>query len=184
MDDATTTTEERLRLDTLHDEELLRIRKAQEQERDHVAQLQAQTREHHKLMLDVQHQAIHDAALTRQTALYEQEYRHRERILRLERQYASAGSGTELRGPGPGFKDAGLGDEATVELGRGLMMASEDVESSTMAAVDDEEGFAAPRDAGSGRESSGENVPKKGSRAGYFMAMAKKAADRAMERQG
>ena len=177
MDDAA---EERHRLDILHEEELLRTRKAQEQTRDHIAQIQAQARGHHKLMLDLEH----DAAITRQKALHEENYQHRERILKLEQQYASAGSGVERGEPIPELQDTESRNEATVEPGRGLMMASENAGSSNVAAVEGKEGLAAPRDAGSGRGSSGDNVPKKSSRVEYFKDMARKAADRSVEKRG
>ena len=203
MDDAT---EERHRLDTLHDEELCRTRKAQEQTRDHIARIQAQTREHRKILLDIEHQANLDAAITLQKALHEQHYQHRERILKLECQYASVGSGAEPGESAPESEDAESGNKATVEPGRELTMVSEDAGSSDVAAaVNGEEELAAPWDAGSGDvaaafegeeglaasrgtasggESSGDQVPKKGSRAEYFMGMAKKAADRSVVKKG
>ena len=51
---------------------------------------QAQAREHRKLMLHLEHQTIHDPAITRQEVLNEQEYEHHELLLKLERQYASS----------------------------------------------------------------------------------------------
>ena len=64
-------------------------------------------------------------------------------------------------------------------------MASEDAGSSDVAAaVEGEEGLAAAGDTASGRKKSGDQVPKKGSRAEYFMDMAKKAAGRSVEKKG
>ena len=82
-------TKGKLRLDALLKEELLCIVKAE-----------AQGREHRKPMLAIEHQAVHDAAITRQKALSEQEHEHRKRILHwLERQYAS----TDIA---PGFRES------------------------------------------------------------------------------
>lgn len=101
-------TEENLHLEALHKQELYRRGRIQEQEREHIAQIQgqtrehiaqiqAQTREHRKNMLDLEHQAVHDAAITRQEALNQQEYEHRKRMLKLERQFATGEIEDELR---------------------------------------------------------------------------------------
>ena len=68
-----------------YNEELLRIGKTQEQQREHIAQIQAQTRDHHKLILDIEHQAVHEATITLQKALNKQHYKHRECNLKLKR---------------------------------------------------------------------------------------------------
>ncbi|KAL9136482.1 MAG: hypothetical protein Q9175_002317 [Cornicularia normoerica] len=123
--------EERLRLDTLHNEELHRFGKTQEQERNHIAQKQAQEREHRRLMLGIEHQAIHDAAITRQQALNQQEFEQRERMLKLERQYASTKMAVEPGESVPEPEDAasgnaGLGNEAMV-VSRERVLESENV---------------------------------------------------------
>lgn len=63
--------------------------KSQAQTRQHIAQTQAQAREQRKFMLDLEHQAIHDPAITLQEILNEQKYEHHECLLKLERHYAS-----------------------------------------------------------------------------------------------
>lgn len=57
-----------------------RIGKPQGQKREHVAQIQAETREHRELILDLEHQAVHDEAITRQKALNEQKYEPRRHL--------------------------------------------------------------------------------------------------------
>lgn len=160
MDDAI---KEKLRLDTLHDEELLRIRKTQEQEREHIVRTQAQAREHLKLTLDLEHHAIHDAAIARQKALNEQNYEHRERLLKLERQYASSEIALKPNESVPESENAGSRNEA---------------------AVDTEERFTEPESAGSGNEDSGERASMKGkSKVEFFVQIAKNAAERGAERR-
>ena len=105
-------TKERLRLDARHNDELLRSGKTQVQNQQHIAQIQAQAREHRKLMLDLEHKAIHHAALARQKALNEDKYQHRERILKLERQYTSTKVTVEPRGLATGFENEGTENEA------------------------------------------------------------------------
>lgn len=79
----------RLCLDVPHHEQLLYIGKSQAQKCQHIAQTLAQAREHRGSMLDLEHQAIHDSAITRQEILNEQNYGHHKRLLKLERKYAS-----------------------------------------------------------------------------------------------
>ena len=155
MEDAT---KERLRLDTLHDEELHRIDKAQEQERAHLAQIQAQKYEHQKVMLDLEHQAT----VTRQRALNEQEYEHRERMLKLERQYASL--------------------EKVAEPTQSLP-ESKNMESPSEAAADPGQGLTESRNMGSSNHESQDRPSKAGSKAEYFKNMAKRAAERGVDKR-
>lgn len=90
---------------------LLRLDKTQEQKREHVAQTQAEARAHRELILDLEHQAVQDAAITRQKALNEQKYEHRKRILKLERQYASTEIAVEPRRSISESENAGPGNE-------------------------------------------------------------------------
>ncbi|KAL9077156.1 MAG: hypothetical protein Q9161_000422 [Pseudevernia consocians] len=142
MDDAT---KEKLNLDTLHNEELLRVEKTQ-----------AQARELRKLVLDFEHQAVHDATIARQKALNEQEYEHRKRILQLDHQYASPKIVAELRGSVPESK-----------------LETETAGSTREPGAESKERFA---QSGNGKS---EKTPKKsGSKAEEFLRMAKKAAER------
>lgn len=159
MDDAT---KERLRLDALHNEELLHIGRIQEQEREHIAQIHAQAREHHKIMLDLQHQAFHDAAITRQDKLNQQEYEHRERILKVERQYALNEVAAEPKEPCPESENAGSGNEAAAEP---------------------EPGFPDSGNLGSENGNPEGVASKKGSKAEYFSNMAKRAAERGADKR-
>ena len=115
-------TEEILHLEALHNQELYRMSKIQEQEREHIAQIQgqarehiaqtqAQTREHRKNMLDLEH----DAAITRQEALNQQEYEHRKRMLKLEHQHTSGDTADEHRQSVPGSENLRPTNEAAVE---------------------------------------------------------------------
>lgn len=159
MDDAT---KERLRLDALHNEELLHIGKIQKQEREHISQTHAQAREHHKMMLNLQHQAVHDAAITRQEKLNQQEYEHRERILKLERQYALTEVAAEPKEPCPESENAGSRNEAAAEP---------------------EQGFPDSGNTESGNGNPEDVASKKGSKAEYFSNMANRAAERGADKR-
>ena len=109
-------TEEKLRLDALHNEQLLRVAKTQEQERNHIAQKQAQERKHHQQMLDIQHRANYDASLALQRAYHQQEFDHHERMLGLSYRHSSSEKATQTRDPTPGSEKNQSRDEATVEF--------------------------------------------------------------------
>ena len=109
-------TEEKLRLDALHNEQLLLVAKTQEQERDHIAQKQGQERKHHQQMLDIQHRANHNASLALQRAHDEQEFQHRQRMLRLEIQRPSSEKATQTRDSSPRSEDNQSRDEGIVEF--------------------------------------------------------------------
>ena len=109
-------TEEKLRLDALHNEQLLRIAKTQEQERNHIAQKQAQERNHHQHMLDIEHRAYYDASLALQRAHDEQEFLHRQRMLRLGLQRPSSEKATQTRDSSPRSEDNQSRDEGIVEF--------------------------------------------------------------------
>ena len=128
MDDAAN---ERLRLDRLHHEELLRITQTQEQERRHLGEIQARQREHHRMMLDLDH----DAAIKRQKALNEQEYKHRESLLELESQYALTGSVFEPRESVPKTEKSGSRNEV-VAMPRESVLDSENAGPGDEAAVE------------------------------------------------
>ena len=165
MDDAT---EERLRLDALHHEELLQIAKTQEQER-----------KHREWMLDHEHQAVHNAALNSQKAPNAQDFEHRKRTLKLERQDASTGPTLE---PGKSVTEpesAVLSNEAVVESGD-QVLGSKRSDSDSEATFESEERFTESKNV----ESSFEDSPKKEgrSKAQIFMGFAENAARRAAEK--
>ena len=141
MDDAS---EERQRLDALHNKKFVRIRRIQEQQRDHTAQTQAKAREHYKLMLGLKHLAIHGATIAHQKALHELDCQHRKRSLKLERRYASAEMGTKLEESVPEPENAHLRNKAVGEHGRGLKEFAT-VGSGSEAAVGPEETFTEAR---------------------------------------
>ena len=109
-------TEEKLRLDALHSEQLLRVAKTQKQELNHIAQKQAQERKHHQQMLDIEHRACYNASLALQRAHDEQEFQHRQRMLRLELQRPSSEKATQTRDSSPGSENNQSRDEGIVEI--------------------------------------------------------------------
>ena len=165
MDDAT---KERLRLDALHHEELLRIAKTQEQER-----------KHRELTLDHEHQAVHNAALSCQKAPNAQDYEHRKRTLKLERQYASTGPTLEPRKSVTEPESAILSDGAVVESGD-QVLGPKGSDSEDEAMFEAEERFTESKNA----ESLNEYSPKKEgrSKAQIFMGFAENAAQRAAKK--
>lgn len=110
MDDATT--REIARLNALHNDELRHTGELQAQKRYHTVQMQAQAREHRRMMLHIEHTAIHGAAIARQEALNNQKYKHRERMLQLERSDALARialkSGEQVTGVGSALMERRL----------------------------------------------------------------------------
>ena len=158
-------TEEKLRLDVLHSEQLLRVAETQEQERNHIAQKQAQEREHHKQMLDVEHLANYNASLVLQRAHDQQEFEHRERMLRLEFQRPSSEKATQTRESTPGSEDNQPRSEGTV--------ASEDILESEN-----------PEPAGAGIGGFGNKMSKgRESRAEIFSGFARAAVKRDKEKK-
>lgn len=163
MDDAT---EERLRLDALHHEELLRIAKTQEQER-----------KHREWMLDHEHQAVHNAALNSQKAPNAQDYEHRKRTLKLERQYALTGPTLEPRKSVTEPESAVLSNGAVVESGD-QVLGSKGSDSENKAMFESEERFTESKNA-----ESLNSLKKEGrSKAQIFMGFAENAAQRAAKK--
>lgn len=113
-------TEEKVRLDVLHSEQLLRVAKTQEQELNHIAQKQAQERNHHQQMLDIEHRAYYNASLALQQAHDEQEFQHRQRMLRLEIRRPSSEKATQTRDSPPRSEDNQSRDEGIVGFGETL----------------------------------------------------------------
>ena len=109
-------TEEKLRLDALHNEQLLRVAKSQEQELNHIAQKQAQERKHHQQMLDIEHRANYDASLALQRAYHQQEFEHHERMLGLSQRHSSSEKATQTRDLSPRTEDDQSRDQGTVEF--------------------------------------------------------------------
>ena len=180
MDEAT---KERLRLNALHDEELLRIGKTQEQQREHIAQIQAQERDHHKLILDIEHQAVHEASIIRQEALDEQHYKHRKRILKLERQSASTERAIEPSESVSESDSTGSRNKSVV-ASKEPVFKSEHMESRNEAVVEREERVTKPEIAGSANEDSGDRTSR-GSRlkAGQILKFVASAEKRAVEKR-
>ena len=113
-------TEEKLRLDALHNEQLLRVAKTQEQELNHIARKQAQERMHLQQMLDIEHRAYYNASLALQRAHNQQELEHLERMLRLAHQHPSSEKATQTGDPTPGCEENQSKDEGTVEFEKPL----------------------------------------------------------------
>lgn len=109
------------------------------------------------MLLDLQHQAVHDAAITRQDKLNKQEYEHRERILKLERQYAIIEGAAEPKESCPEYENAGCGNEAVAEP---------------------EQGFPNSGNPGSGNGNPEGVASNKGSKAEYISKMAQRADKR------
>ena len=109
-------------------------------------------------MLDLEHQAI----VIRQRALNEQEYEHRERVLKLERQYALTEIVVEPTRSFPESKDVDSPGEAVVNSGQGLTESG---------------------DTGPSNHKPQDRLSKAGSKVELFMNLAKRAAERGADKR-